>query len=179
MIALARLSRTLPLVLALAACASGPALEVARTGDAPAAASAQTFVLSEAEEEVPAAAAVRRALEAQGWRPAPEGATWVVEAVHAARPETLGGYVEETAPEAAEAWKTPRERKRWWRSERRMESLTVRLLNAADRQEVARSDATLTTKASEPAGDNLTRLAEAAVAELVGAPGETSGVEDR
>lgn len=160
-----------PLLLVLAACASGPRLEVSSTGILPVDA-APGFVVGDVEGrpslEAETAAAVGKALVARGWAPGGETPHWRIEVAYSERPSTVGGFLEEAAPEDPALWRAPPSPRRWWRRTEERRALTLRILENANGREVVRATAS-ERAAAEPLPVTLDRLAAAAVAKALAA----------
>ena len=154
--------------LLLAGCAWGPRVDI--TSPAPLPTSATTYRLVEADPATgvdgAVAAAVRRQLQARGWRETREAPAWRMEAVYAVRPQKTGSYSDISAGE--QAWVVEPRLPQWWGRGRQVHSLTLILIGPGDSTTVYQSAAVATARPRDPDA-MIERLAEAAAGAL--APG--------
>lgn len=167
MIALPRLSPVIAL-LGLAACVSGPELEVASEGRLPVGTPSFAVDISEpADPHAQAASnAVSGALRARGWRPGTAAAQWRIEALYVERPGFLGAFVEEAAPVEPEGWRIRPAPRRWWRRDSGVGVLTLRMIDVATGAEVVHAEAKRRIDGQSTEAE-LDQLATALVAEAL------------
>lgn len=167
LIALPRLSPVIAL-LGLAACVSGPELEVASEGRLPVG-TTPSFAVDISEPAGPhaqaASNAVSGALRARGWQPG-TAAQWRIEALYVERPGFLGAFVEEAAPVEPEGWRIRPTPRRWWRRDGGVGVLTLRMIDAATGAEVVHAEAKRRIDGQSTEAE-LDRLATALVAEAL------------
>lgn len=168
MIALPRLSPVIAL-LGLAACVSGPGLEVASEGRLPIG-TTPSFVIDRPEQAGPhahaASDAVARALDAHGWRTGTAAAQWRIEALYVERPGFLGAFLEDAASVEPEEWRIRPTPRRWWRRDGRVGVLTVRMVDAATGAETVHAEAKRRIDGQSTEAE-LDQLATALVAEAL------------
>lgn len=149
-----RLSLPILALLGLAACASGPELEVSSHGRLPVTDPA-TFAMIRSEGDDPslqaASAAVAEAFAVRGWHAEAAVPQWRIEALYVERPRSLGAFVEQAAPEESDGWRISPTPHRWWRRDGRVGVLAVRIVDAATGAEVVRAEAK-SRIAAEPTG---------------------------
>lgn len=161
-------SRTLiPCALAallLAGCAWGPRVEVTPVVLPT---SALTYRLIGAEPATAVSLAVegalRRQMEAQGWREVEDAPVWRVEAAYSIRPQKVGGYSDETARD--EEWVAEPRLPQWWARKRLEHRLTLVLNGPVDSPTVYQTSATITDRDRTPEAA-IDRLVEAVTTEL-------------
>lgn len=149
----------------LSGCATGPRIEVAPPGVfSPGAA---TYRLAVADAEAPdvaaATAAVRRHLQARGWREGDKTSDWLIEVAYAVRPQGTGAFTDDAARHGV--WTTSPVLPQWWAANRKIHvlSLTLNGPGAAPTVYEARATTVVGDRKKDVA---LEALAEALVAEL-------------
>lgn len=150
--------------LLLTGCAWGPRVEVTPVVLPT---SAPTYRLIRAE---PATAvnlalegALRRQMQAHGWREVVDAPVWRVEAAYSVRPQKVGGYSDETARN--EEWVAEPRIPQWWARQRLAHRLTVILNGPGDSPTVYQTSAAVTTHDRTPEA-TIESLAEAVAAQL-------------
>lgn len=157
----------LPLIGAsvLAGCASAPLVETHLSSTVPDAVTAYHLAHAETPtaSDLAAAAAVRQALSARGWRETDSKAAWRVETAYAVRPEKTGVFTDTDARQGewTEAPRVPQ----WWNRRRDLHSLTVILTGPGDEAAAYRASAAVVLGRGQ-ADRAPGLLAEAAVTKL-------------
>lgn len=156
-------------LLGLGACLSGPGLEVATQGRLPVG-TTQSFAMDQPEDAPSQAGAasnaVARALSARGWLPGGAPAQWRIEALYAERPGSLGAFLAEAAPAEPGEWRIRPTPRRWWRRDRPVAVLKVRIVDTATGNEIVRAEAKQRMDGPLASAD-LDQLATAVVAEAL------------
>jgi hypothetical protein len=151
--------------LLLAGCAWGPRVETTPPVTLPVTAGTYRLIGAESATavDVAVASALRRQLQAKGWRETAEAPVWRVEAAYAARPQKIGSYSDVSARD--EAWIAAPALPQWWVSKRRVHSLTVILTGPGDSPTTYQASAAVTAREQNPDA-TIEVLAEAVAAEL-------------
>ena len=151
-------------VLLLAGCALGPRVEVASVALPE---SVPTYRLIRAEpstaENAAVEGALRRQMQANGWREVEHSPVWRVEAAYSVRPQKTGSYSDETA--RVEQWVAEPQIPQWWARKRRVHSLTVSLNGPGESPTTYRASAAVTVRDRAPEA-TIEKLAEAVAAQL-------------
>lgn len=152
------------MALFLAGCAWGPRVEVASV-ELPA--GAPTYRLIGAEPATPANLAVegalRRQMQAQGWREVEDAPVWRVEAAYSVRSQKIGGYSDESARD--EEWVAEPRIPQWWARKRLVHRLTVVLNGPGNSPAVYQASAAVTARDRTPEAA-IDMLAEAVAVEI-------------
>lgn len=135
----------LPLIGAsvLAGCASAPLVETHLSSTVPDAVTAYHLAHAETPtaSDLAAAAAVRQALSARGWRETDSKAAWRVETAYAVRPQKTGVFTDTDARQGE--WTEAPRLPQWWSRGRDLHSLTVILTGPGDEAAAYRASASV------------------------------------
>ncbi|MFK0298563.1 hypothetical protein ACIQTU_05005 [Brevundimonas sp. NPDC090276] len=149
----------------LSGCATGPRIEVtAPAAFQPGAATYRLAVADAGAADVgPATAAVRRQLQARGWREGDKTSDWLIEVAYAVRPQRTGTFTDDAARKGE--WTASPVLPQWWSTGRKTHvlSLTLNGPGAAPTVYEARAATVVGDRKKDAA---LDALAEAVVAEL-------------
>lgn len=161
-------SRTLILsasaALLLAGCAWGPRVEV-KPAVLPTSAPTYRLISAEPATAVNLAVegALRRQMEARGWREVADAPAWRVEAAYSIRPQKVGGYSDKTARD--EEWVAEPRVPQWWARKRLVHRLTLVLNGPGDSPALYQASAAVTVRDRTPEAA-IDRLVEAVTTEL-------------
>jgi len=157
----------LPLISAalLAGCATPPRVETVRSAAVPDAVTAYRLFEGEASTETDraAAAAVRQALAARGWREVDDKTAWRVETAYAVRPQKTGVFTDVDARDGE--WTEAPRLPQFWSRRRQVHTLSLILTGPGDAPGAYRVSATSVLGRGE-ADEAPGRLADAAVSQL-------------
>lgn len=153
------------MALFLTGCAWGPGVETTPAALPP---SAPTYRLIEAEPTnaltLAAEGAVRRHMEARGWREVRDAPAWRVEVAYSARPQKVGSYSDASARESE--WLAGPNVPQWWGRKRMVHSLTVILNGPGDSPTAYRATAAVKMRDRAPEA-TIDRLAQAVATDLL------------
>jgi hypothetical protein len=169
------MARSSSLLIALAAaaalsgCAAGPRIDV--TPPAAFQAGAATYRLAVPDAGAPdvtaATAAVRRQLQARGWREGDKSADWLIEIAYGVRPQRTGAFTDDAARQGE--WTASPVLPQWWSARRETHVLSL-TLNGPGAAPTAYQAQAVTVAGDRKTDAALEALAQAVVAELPAAP---------
>ncbi|WEK58480.1 MAG: DUF4136 domain-containing protein [Candidatus Brevundimonas phytovorans] len=164
------MARSSSLLIALAAaalsgCAAGPRIDV--TPPAAFQPGAATYRLAVPDAGAPdvtaATAAVRRQLQARGWREGDKSADWLIEIAYGVRPQRTGAFTDDAARQGE--WTASPVLPQWWAANRKTHVLSL-TLNGPGAAPTVYEASTRTVVGDRKQDAALEALAAAVVAEL-------------